>query len=210
MIGRLGAYGACGCQSNAAGPETLMGSDSYRGFGIPGGYYQSIAPRSPQASMTDPAGRLTFASPPPTVVMAPSMPAGYGYPYGYGKVDSATKCEKFSAELAKAQSGQGSGILGVFGGQGIFGNRESVLQGKIEKWCGKALTEADAMAQADAMFQQAVAAGDTATQEALEQAVAEQTAADSQTEAYAIASIGIATLGLGALIMFTGKKGGRR
>jgi hypothetical protein len=133
---------------------------------------------------------------------------GYGAPLGaIFKKDSALKCEEFRAKLAAAKRGEGTGIMGWFGGQGIFGNREQTLKRKIEKWCGKAMTEEQAFAQAESMYLQAVEAGDVSTQAAVEAALAEQQAADKQTQLYAAGGILIAALGLGGLLLATG---GRR
>lgn len=169
---------------------------------------------------------ITETNPPPSIVSKPDtvqslvnvMPAGgspvpiqgnANYAGWYGKPSAQAKCDKFKAELAKAQRGEGSGIFGWFDGQGIFGNRENALQNKIEKWCGKAMTEAEAMKAADDLYKQAIATGDVAMEAALDEALAAQQAADRQTQLYAAAGIGIAALGLVGLIMFTDKKRGR-
>lgn len=166
---------------------------------------------------TLPSSMITHSMQPPMEQAIPGAPtmkllagpqgfSGYGGYGAYGKKDSATKCEQFKAELIAAQSGQGKGILGIFGGQGIFGNRETIIQNKIEKWCGKAMSEAEAFAKADELYTQAVAVGDYATEAAVGGALQEQQAADATTQMYAAVGIGIAALGLVGVILATNKK----
>lgn len=180
---------------------------------------------------------VTASVPPPTIVKVPEtvepqivatpslIPApgvspgvargmsGWGYTSAwgapapsYGKLfgkDAQAQCAKFRARLKDAQKGRG-----LFGGGGLFGNRKSVLQGKVEKWCGRAKSEKEAFQMADDLYLDALSAGDAAAAGAVELALEEQIAADRQTQIFAAAGVGVAALGLiGYMLLSGGKKG---
>jgi hypothetical protein len=76
---------------------------------------------------------------------------GYGAPYGITlRKQPQTQCDKWENELISARAGQGKGIFGLFGGKGLFGNRISVLEKKMDKWCTRAAQEQAQAEQASA------------------------------------------------------------
>jgi hypothetical protein len=147
---------------------------------------------------------------PPAVTLAEAAPVGvpvqrlgppnlggfgaWGRPGGYGGLftkDAAEQCSKWQGKLSDYRSGN-CGIFKCSGLTGLFSNEAGALEGKVEKWCGRAEAEAKAARRADQLVDGMVPQDPYATVDA-------GTTVDPMI--YAVAGLGI--LGLGALWFVT-------